>query len=231
MKGTDGDEPGPEEGALDLKVGAGRAGVCETPGPTMRARPPGTGRSLGQLDFPPQKQDDGQPQVQGGGRGRLRKGEPLSRGFRVTEKVAELSEGQTEVPEGVQVRLEIQPGLCPAWGLLPGMLGAALSWVGWPASPPAPKMSLSSETSTSFQVQNRCTAILDRADRAREGRGGGGASKEEARVPGRGGASCGPEIHGLMRQRVEQGLRRPAPSRHRSVRRSVLPLQGVQDAG
>ena len=43
-----------------------------------------------------------------------------------------------------------------------------------------------------------CTAILDRADRAREGRGGGGASKEEARVPGRGGASCGPEIHGLM---------------------------------
>lgn len=169
--------------------------------------------------------------MRGGGRGRLRKGEPHSRGFRVTEKVAKLSAGQTEVPEGVQVRLEIQLGLCAAWGLLPGMLGAALSWVGLPASPPAPKMSLSSEASTSFQVQNPHAAILERADRAREGRGGGGASKEEVRVPGCGGASRGPEIHGLMWRRVEQGLRRPAPSRHRSVRRSVLPLQGVQDAG
>lgn len=60
-KGTDGDEPGPEEGAVDLKVGAGQAGVCETPGPTMRAHPPGAGRSPGQLNFPLQKQDDGRP--------------------------------------------------------------------------------------------------------------------------------------------------------------------------
>ena len=108
--------------------------------------------------------------MQGGGRGRLRKGEPLSRGFRVTEKVAELSAGQTEVPEGVQVRLEIQPGLRPAWGLLPGMLGAALSWVGWPASPPAPKMSLSSETSTSSKFKT--DALPSWTERTGRERGG-----------------------------------------------------------
>lgn len=78
--------------------------------------------------------------MRGGGRGRLLKGEPFWQGFqvteKVTEKVTELSAGEAAVPEGVQGRLEIQPGLRPAWGLLPRMLGAALSQVGWPAPPP-----------------------------------------------------------------------------------------------
>lgn len=37
-KETDGDEPGPEEDALDPKVGVGRAGMHATPGPSTRAR-------------------------------------------------------------------------------------------------------------------------------------------------------------------------------------------------
>lgn len=69
-------------------------------------------------------------------------------------------------------QVSAQPGVC-----CPG--------AGWDGRRLPAKMPLSSEASTGFQVQSRRAALLDGWDRAREGRGGGGASKEEARVPGR----------------------------------------------
>ena len=62
VKGTDGDEPGPEEGALDLKVGQVELGCARRPdplcGPALQAQ-----AEASASDFPSQKQDDGQPQV------------------------------------------------------------------------------------------------------------------------------------------------------------------------
>ena len=99
--------------------------------------------------------------------------------------------GRAEVPEGAQGRLEIQPGLRTAWGLLPGTPGGTAG-----TSPPRGPCRLRHRPVSKF-----------RADPGRSGQGNRGAgwraSKEEARVPGRQDHVAGPEIHGLTWRHVK----------------------------